>query len=61
MKLTDVIAIWNILHVKNTGDLGYCDLQAAVDEVVGIENDVMTKEWLGAHGFDPSEAISNQG
>ncbi len=40
MKLTEVIAIWDILHVKDVGDLGYCDLQAAIEEVAGIENDV---------------------
>ncbi len=40
MKLTEVIAIWDILHVKHVGDLGYCDLQDAIEEVVGIENDI---------------------
>ena len=37
MKLTDVIAIWDILHVK---DIGYCDLLKAIEEVIGVENDV---------------------
>jgi len=40
MKLTEVIAVWDILHVKQTGELGYCDLEEAIEKVVGIENDV---------------------
>lgn len=40
MKLTDVIEIWGKLHVKDTGELGYCDLEAAIEGVVGVENDV---------------------
>lgn len=42
MNLTDVIAVWDILvaHVKDLGDLGFCDLQDAIDSVVGVVNDV---------------------
>ncbi len=40
MKLTDVIAVWDLLHVKDTGELGYCDLEHAIEEVVGVEDDV---------------------
>ena len=40
MKLTDVIKIWDVLHVKDVGELGYCDLEKAVEDIVGIENDV---------------------
>jgi hypothetical protein len=40
MKLTEVIAIWDKLHVKDTGELGYCDLEAAIAKVVGVDNDV---------------------
>ena len=40
MKLTDVIAVWDILHVKDTGDIGFCDLDAAIDKVCGVVNDV---------------------
>ena len=54
MKLTDAIKIWDILHVRNTGDLGYCDLEKAIEETVGIENDIpqdppgieATDNWL---------------
>lgn len=40
MKLTEVIAIWDKLHIKDTGELGYCDLEIAIEKVVGIENDI---------------------
>lgn len=39
MKLSDVIKIWEILHDRNTGDIGYSDLDEAIDTVVGVEND----------------------
>jgi len=40
MKLTKVIEVWDSLHVKNVGELGYCDLEKAIEDAVGIENDV---------------------
>lgn len=40
MKLTDLIKVWDIIHVINVGDLGYCDLEKAIEAVCGIENDV---------------------
>lgn len=40
MKLTQVISVWEILHTADVGELGYCDLEKAVAEVVGIENDI---------------------
>jgi hypothetical protein len=40
MKLTNIIKIWDILHIKDTGELGYCDLQQAIEQVVGIQNDI---------------------
>lgn len=40
MKLTEVIAIWEELHVKDPGEIGYCDLENAVEKIVGIENDI---------------------
>ncbi len=40
IKLSEIIAAWDILHVKHTGEIGYCDLQNALEEVgVEIEND----------------------
>lgn len=36
LLLTDVIAIWDVLHVHDTGDIGYCDLEAAIEEA-GIQ------------------------
>lgn len=46
MKLTDVIEIWDRLHVKDTGEVGYSDLQEAVQQVVGIEHNI-SKEQPG--------------
>lgn len=40
MKLTDVIKIWDEIHVKNTGDIGFCDLEKAIEKIVGIENNI---------------------
>ena len=40
MKLTKVIAVWDELHIKDTGELGYSDLEKAIEKVDGIENDV---------------------
>ena len=40
MKLTEVMEVWELLHVKHVGDLGCCDLEQAIEEVIGIENDV---------------------
>jgi hypothetical protein len=40
VKQSDVIKIWDILHKKNTGDLGFHDLDNAVNDVCGIEMDV---------------------
>jgi hypothetical protein len=40
MKLSDVIKVWDILHTQNIGTLGYCDLEKAIENIVGIENDL---------------------
>ena len=40
IKLTEVIAVWETLHVLDTGDLGFCDLEKALDEAVGVVNDI---------------------
>ncbi len=42
VKLSDVIKIWDILNVKDTGKLGFCDLEKVIDETVGVENDIST-------------------
>ena len=52
MKLTDIIKIWDELHIKNTGELNYCDLEKAIEKIVGLENDInpcqpKTKVLLG--------------
>jgi len=40
MRLTEVIEVWDRVHVLDTGEVGFCDLEKAIDEVVGVENDV---------------------
>ena len=40
MKLSDIIAIWDILHVKDVGETGFCDLADAIKQIVGEENDI---------------------
>lgn len=44
MKLTDIIEIWDRLHIVDTGELGYCDLEKAIEEVVGIKNDIPKRQ-----------------
>ncbi len=51
MKLTNVIMIWDLLHIKNTGDLGFCDLEKAIDQVVGVKNNCRTLSEIEA-SFD---------
>ena len=50
MKLSDVIKIWDMLHVKDTGDIGFCDLEKAISDTVGVENDVPIGQPNPAHG-----------
>lgn len=40
MKLSDIIKIWEIIHTRDTGDLGFCDLEKAIDEIVGVIDDI---------------------
>ena len=46
MKLSDVIKVWDFMHLKNISDLGFCDLEKAIDQVVGVENDCKTLEEI---------------
>ncbi len=40
MKLSQLIDTWNILHVTDTGDIGFGDLESALEKSgVVIEND----------------------
>lgn len=47
MRLSDVILVWDMLHVKDTGELNYCDLEKAIEETAGIENDIPTGCYNG--------------
>jgi len=40
MYLTDIIKIWEELHVKDTGEIGFCNLEEAIDKICGVRNDI---------------------
>ena len=40
MKLSELIEVWDEVHKMDVGELGCCDLERAIDKVVGIENDL---------------------
>ena len=42
MKLTKIIQIWEELHTKDVGEIGFCDLVNAIEKIVDIENDIAT-------------------
>jgi len=44
VKLSKVIEIWEELHQKDTGEIGYCDLEKAIESVDGIENDMTSEQ-----------------
>jgi len=44
MLMSQLVRAWELLHVKNTGDIGFCDLEAALELAgVELENDVPTE------------------
>jgi len=53
MTLQEIIAVWDELHVKDTGELGFCDLADAVEKVVGITNN----EGVKVRDLDPNKSI----
>ena len=40
MKLSELIRIWEKLHIKDTGDIGFCGLADVVEREVGLVNDI---------------------
>ena len=50
MELKEIVDIWDKLHVKDTGELGFCDLADAVEKVVGI-----TCDGVKVRDLDPVE------
>ena len=41
MKLSKLVAVWEILHQRDTGDMGFCDMVDALEKCgVVIENDL---------------------
>lgn len=54
MKLTDVIAVWDILRAEDSSDVGFCnldfcDLEKAIDKVVGVKNDICVNTPVHQH------------
>lgn len=47
VNLSDISAIWEILHAKNTGEIGYSDLQNAIESIVKVHNDISTQQPSG--------------
>jgi len=45
IKLSELIEVWEILHVKDTGDIGFCDVDKALQDVgVTIVNDCSSEQ-----------------
>lgn len=61
MKLTEVIKVWDLIHHMDVGDLGFCDLEKALDKVVGVENDVPGCENQSDEPDPPLESHSKSG
>ena len=40
MKLSELVKIWEILHQKDTGSIGFCDLVKAIEGYMVVENDL---------------------
>lgn len=44
MKLSNVINVWDVLHIKDTGDICFEDLVGAITEIVGVQNDIPSNQ-----------------
>ena len=41
IKLTELIKVWDILHIRDVGDMGFCDLDSALESAgITIINDI---------------------
>jgi len=49
MKLTEVIEVWEKLHTRDTGEIGFCYLERAIDEAVGVQNDINSCQPSTSH------------
>lgn len=54
MTQEKIIAIWDILHQKNTGDLGFSDLEQAISKV-----DVCLAGQLVIVGMDNAKRVED--
>ena len=46
MKLSDVMKVWDTLHTHDCGELGFADLEQAIDAAVGVENDCASIPYI---------------
>ena len=52
MKLSKLIEAWEILHQKDTGEMGFCDMVDALEAVgVDVENDCKSLELLQGSNY----------
>lgn len=58
--LSEVIKVWDLLHTKDTGELGFCDLEGAVDTVIGIKNDIPPEDKINKPTIAELENILDQ-
>ncbi len=42
MKLSNVVRIWDAINHMDIGELNYSDLEIAINNVVGVRNDIPT-------------------
>ena len=57
MKLSEIIKVWEILHTKDTGEIGFCDLEKAIDKVVGVNNNINPCQPIKEKGEDTNGKI----
>ena len=56
MKLSQLIKAWDILHVMDVGEIGFCDLDNALTKSgVIIENDISRCQPEDNHGQEYSD------
>ena len=56
MKLSQLIKAWDILHVKDVGEIGFCDLDEALQKAgVVIQNDIS-----GCQPLAPTQAQTDK-
>ena len=58
MNLSDVIKIWDIIHTNDLRGLDFCDLEKAIDKVVGVKNDIDARYPYIARRIESPDSLS---